>query len=129
MSLTTASGFLTLSFTGIRLDYPFNTYKSLDNSSTSFEVPFSGNFNNDTLQLDTSNPAMPSFTYVNGSKFSWVPEYGPQYPDGPWQPLADGVSRGENTTKKPNNAPALGAWSSWAWSWWILGLLGVVAFI
>lgn len=114
MTLSTASGFLTLRFTGKRLDYAFQFGE--------------GNFGNVTLQLDTSNPALPSFTYTNGSKFSWIPKYAMNYTDGPWQPLAEGVSRGPNTTKK-NDAPMVDTWISWAWSWWILGLVGMGAFM
>lgn len=36
-----------------------------------------------------------------------------------WQPLAEGVSRGENAsdvTKKPNDTPVVGAWGSGVWS-------------
>jgi hypothetical protein len=132
MTLNTTSGFLNLLFAGKRLDYPFEGLDVTSSPTTSFRVPSSGNFNNDTIQLDTSNPTVPSFTYINGSKFSFVPQYGSEYSDGPWQPLAEGVSRGKNAsdaTKKPNHAPIVGAWGSWIWSWWTLGLIGVVSFV
>jgi hypothetical protein len=135
MTLNNSFGFLTLFFTGKRLDYPFSQSNYNQSESDTLYIPSSGNFNNDTIQLDTSNPAMPNFTFTNGSRFGFVPEYEDD-PDYSWQPLAEGVSRGNNTanstnstTGKPNNAQIFGAWGSWEWSWWILGLLGVFAFM
>lgn len=114
MTLTTLSGFLTLSFTGTRLDY-------------AYQSGF-GNFDNVTLSLDTSNPAVPSFTYTNGSKFSWIAQFGMNYTDGPWQPLAEGARMSTNTTKK-NEGGMRGAGGGWGWSWWVLGVVGLGVFI
>jgi len=134
MTLNNTFGFLTLFFTGNRLDYPFSESNYSQSEGDTLYIPSSGNFKNNTIQLDTSNPAMPNFTFTNGSRFGFVPEY-ENYPYF-WQPLAEGVSRGNNTTNntnsttsKPNNAPIIGVWGSWERSWWILGLLGVFAFM
>lgn len=49
------------------------------------------------------------------------------YSDGPWQPLAEGARKDRNSTKE-SGAAVVGYWR-WGWSWWILGVVGVVVFV
>jgi hypothetical protein len=86
-------------------------------------LPTSGNLNNLTLNLDTSNVNMPNFTFTNGSKFGWVnASAGKAWG---WEPLAEGVSRGKKNSAPPG---AVGV-TAFVWVCWAAAFFEFFAFL